>query len=94
MAMNPMISGNNHGFDAAMVSLQELSADPRWTFLPDDSRLANPAITTRGLRGYKQVTDFHLLNLAGSVGGRLVTFDAKLVSGLAAKDRSLVHALR
>jgi len=45
------------------------------------------------LTGPGQVTDLHLLALAVSRGGRLVTFDTKIEAALRPKDRSHLRIL-
>lgn len=60
----------------ALDVLARLCAVGRHEFWPDDHRLLAERIP--GLATYRQVSDAHLLGLAGRRGGRLVTFDRGL----------------
>jgi toxin-antitoxin system PIN domain toxin len=64
-----------------------------YDFWPDDQRLGASAKFAYALSGHNQVTDLHLLELAASRGGRLVTFDAKIAAPLRTKDRRYVRVL-
>ncbi len=46
-----------------------------------------------GLAGHKQVTDWHLLNLAARHDAVLVTFDRKLERSVGPEDGHLVQVL-
>ena len=43
--------------------------------------------------GYRQITDYQLVNLAAKRGGQLVTFDEKIRNSLRPKDQHLVKVL-
>ena len=62
----------------SVTALQRLTALDGHEFWPDDVRGVMDPELTRRLRGHLQVTDAHLLTLAGNRGGRLITFDAAL----------------
>jgi uncharacterized protein len=62
-------------------------------FLRDEARLLDPSIDLAALIGPRQVTDFHLVQLAKVAGATLATFDAKLVAALADADRRHVHLI-
>lgn len=93
LLLNPTVAGRS--FTAADVTavLVGIRSDPRWRWLPDDSSLADPVIGTGVLMGHGQVTDLHLVNLAARHHARLVTFDARLLAGLAPPDRRHVQLL-
>lgn len=55
--------------------------------------LAVPYVDLIGLAGYKQATDFHLINLVAEHGGVLVTFNGKIAPSLAVADQRFVQAL-
>ncbi|GAA2103761.1 TA system VapC family ribonuclease toxin [Brevibacterium salitolerans] len=93
LAMNPKIAGTAVGMADARRSLGSLRADSRWAFLEDDSSLVEPTVDLRGLGGYRQVTDYHLLNLIAGHDGWLATFDRKIAASLSQADRSLVRLL-
>ncbi|MCL1800045.1 MAG: hypothetical protein FWG25_01595 [Promicromonosporaceae bacterium] len=77
----------------ALVSLTELRAHPKWEFWPDRTSLTVPRISTAPLLGSKQVTDFHLVNLAATHPGVLATFDSKLLVSLRTIDRKYVRII-
>lgn len=58
-------------------------------FWPDDISLRESARFDRAqLRGHQQVTDVYLLALATSRGGRLVTFDGGIATGIVTGTRA------
>lgn len=91
LALNPRIVGDRADSSSALASVASIRTHPRWSFLVDDSSLAEPHIDLVGLAGYRQVTDLHLLNLAARHGAALVTFDQGIRRTLTAHDR---HHLR
>lgn len=93
MALNPAVMGMTPRAGDALASLASLRADDRAEYLPDDSSLGDPAIDLSGLVGHRQVTDFHLVNLAAQHSARLVTFDAKLSRALTPRDGVHVRTL-
>ena len=75
---------------AAMRAMTELTGHELW---PDDVDLVRTcAGTFDRLRGYRQVTDAHLLAVATRHDGRLVTFDAAVAH--LSEDRARVTVLR
>lgn len=78
----------------AMNALQALRARRQHIFWRDDTSLAEPLVDASRLTGHKQVTDFHLLNLAAHHNGVLVTLDGKLERALAPADRKNILTLR
>jgi toxin-antitoxin system PIN domain toxin len=86
LLLNPALSDQpvpNPEFVLRMVrTLRSHAAAQFWV---DDTSLAEASTVTPVLRGHQQVTDLHLLNLARAHGGRLVTFDAKLVRSVPAE---------
>lgn len=74
--------------------LMALSLPGRPPPSPDSSSLAQPTIVTARLAGPKQVTDFHLVNLAASNEVALATFDGSLARALHHDDRRHVHLLQ
>jgi len=61
---------------AALGTLRSIRALPAARSWPDGTSLADQRALTTHVKGTKQVTDAHLLNLAIAGGGLLVTFDA------------------
>lgn len=94
LAMNESVVGARAASPtAAFASLESIRADPRATFVADDTTLAAAQIDLVGLVGYRQVTDMHLVNLAAARSAVLVTFDQALPKALTAGDRRHVRAL-
>ncbi len=87
---NAAVSGEDTTPHDALEALAAIRRSPGHRFLTDESSLANPAIDLGALVGYRQVTDFHLVNLAARAGVRLATFDAKLARALGPVDRHTV----
>jgi len=90
LTCNPAVVGQEIPPSVAVDALAALRAAPGHRWLPDDTTLATPVIALT-LGGYRQVTDFHLVNLAASNGAVLATFDTRLPSALAPNDRGHVH---
>lgn len=89
---NPVVVGHPITPAQALAAVSQVRALPGHRWLPDDSTLAEPRITvTRG--GYRQVTDFHLVNLAAASGHVLATFDTKIQAAVIASDQRHVHAI-
>lgn len=93
LMLNPTITIEQRTSVTVLAQLRAMRSDSRWRFLADDSSLAEPQIDTRTLVGHRQVTDFHLVNLAKRHGARLATFDADLFDSLIKADRAHVHLL-
>lgn len=77
----------------AVDTLRSIRSNSKALFLPDDSTLAEPGIDLAGLSGYRQLADFHLLNLAAKHAAALVTFDRRLPGALVGQDRNRVRLL-
>jgi toxin-antitoxin system PIN domain toxin len=93
MLLNPDVTGQGVTPGQALAVLAGIRADPRAEFLADDSSLAEGAVDTTGLAGHKQVTDWHLLNLAARHDAVLVTFDRKLTRAVLPADAARVVSL-
>lgn len=85
----------NPGVSMAMAfeALIRVRARRQHVFWADDSSLAAAVIDTSVLTGSTQVTDVHLVNLAASKAGILVTFDTRITAALAARDQCHVKVL-
>jgi uncharacterized protein len=79
MLLNPAVTGRDVPTALALEFLKGIGTDRRAQFLADDSSLTDAQVATEGLAGHRQVTDWHLLNLAARHGGFLASFDHKLV---------------
>lgn len=90
---NPAVVGYTIAVPAVLDALREMRTTAGHAFLADDSSLADPMIGLAPLAGTKQVTDFHLLNLAARNGLSFATFDGALLRALSGDDRRHVHLI-
>lgn len=74
VSSNPVVLPSAISVAAAREVLTALRAAEGHRFLEDDVSLSDGDVPM--MHGYRQVTDAHLLTLAGRRGVRLVTFDA------------------
>lgn len=93
LLLNPAVTGQTVSGSQAVGLLRALRADPRASFLEDDTTLAAAHIDLIGLASHKQVTDLHLVNLAAAKACVLVTFDRKLAHALPGAHTAHVHLL-
>lgn len=93
MLLNPVVTGQSVSPQQALAILAGIRADARAEFLVDDSTLAEADVDLAGLAGHKQVTDWHLLNLATRHGGVLVTFDRRMARAALPADAARIVIL-
>ena len=62
-------------------------------FLVDDAPPAKPSISFLRLKGPKQVTDLHLVDLAARHNAVLATTDGRMVQALASGDRRHIELI-
>jgi toxin-antitoxin system PIN domain toxin len=91
LVSNPHVTAESCA--TALTTLRTIRAMDNHRFVPDDTSLAEPAISTEPMVGYRQVTDFHLVNLAASRALTFATFDATLHRALAEADRHHVEVI-
>ena len=91
LLMNPKTGGV--GFEEAQRLVRGIFSDSRAIFFPDMGTLREPRLSLSGIKGFRQVTDFQLLNLAALHGAVLATFDAKLSNAVDIDDRHLVEVI-
>lgn len=84
------VTGRKVSGAEALGHLAAIHQVPGWHFLPETCSLDDPAIDMRVLMGRRQVTDLHLVNLAGSHHTTLATFDAGVKTSLVPADQHLV----
>ena len=86
---------NSPGSPAATAEvLKGLRAHPGHTFWVDDlSLVAEPRVDVFRLLMHQQVTDTHLLALAVRHGGRLASFDRRLVTDAVAGGRDALRLI-
>jgi toxin-antitoxin system PIN domain toxin len=90
---NPQVVGFAVSVPQALEGLRDLRTEPGFRFLADDTSLAEAVLDLGPLAGTKQVSDFHLINLAAQHGMRLATFDGSLLRSLVDGDRGHVFVL-
>jgi toxin-antitoxin system PIN domain toxin len=90
---NPVVVGFSVSVSQALDGLGQLREEPGFRFLADASTLGEPVIDLGPMVGTKQVSDFHLVNLAAQNGMRLATFDGSLLRSLAEADRGHVYVI-
>ena len=82
---NPKVGGETVA--TALEGLRSIRAMSGHRFVPDQTSLADTRVDLTALVGYRQVTDFHLINLAATHECRFATFDAKVTRSLTEADR-------
>lgn len=87
---NPTVMGEEIAPVDAIAALDAIRHAPGHRFLVDDSSLAHPHVTLTSLVGFRQVTDFHLLNLATRAVMMFATLDARFARSLTEEDRRQV----
>lgn len=93
LAINPQLTGTPISATQAVRALDELREAAGHRFVPDATTLSTAVIDLGRMVGTKQVTDFHLVNLAAQNGMRLATFDGSLLRSLAEADRGHVYLI-
>lgn len=83
---NSRVVGYEIPVNQALDALSRMRRLDGHLFVPDDSSLAEPQIDTTRMAGSRQVTDFHLVNLAAVHKLALATFDGSLVRALHPDD--------
>lgn len=93
LMLNPRVAGTIYRPADVLMTLQGLRKLPGHRFVPDQTTLADATIDLTTLIGTRQVTDFHLVNLAAVSQVALATFDARLPNSLAPADRHHCHVI-
>lgn len=93
VSLTPAAVGRPVAATEVMELVRRLRAVSGHVFLPDSSSLAEAVIDVGRLASHRQVTDLHLVNLAATHSGRLVTLDHAIPEYLAPGDRRFVHVL-
>lgn len=87
VSSNPKAVGDARTPVEAAALLTALRGFGRWTFWADNVQLA---ANMRGVYGFRQVTDAHLLQLAHDHGGSVATFDVGLMRLADERNQSAV----
>jgi len=83
---NPAVNSGASIVDA-LAALARVRRRRQHQFWAEQASLDAPGIDTARMTGHRQVSDFHLLNLAASRGGQLVTLDKRIEPALQPRDR-------
>jgi toxin-antitoxin system PIN domain toxin len=86
LVTNKMVVGEEISMGDAFRALDAVRLQPSWSFIPDTVSLAASSRLRRATTGSRQITDFHLLNLAIANGVKLVTFDNKMRAALTSRE--------
>lgn len=93
LLLNPRLEPFGVTATQALAALAQVRDTRGHRFLGDDTSLSQAHLNLSSLVGTKQVTDFHLVNLAARHGVRLATFDGSLFRCLAPADQHHVHLI-
>jgi toxin-antitoxin system PIN domain toxin len=93
LSANPVIVHRSASAADGIAALQAMRQLDGHVFLVDDTSLTAPAISLARLMSTKQVTDFHLVNLAARHEAVLATFDRAILSYLEPEDRPHLHLI-
>ncbi len=93
LSLQPSVTGTHVTPAEALALLAGLRAHPKHHFVPDDSTLADPAITLTRFATTRQVTDLHLVNLCAGHELVLLTLDRAIPEMLQPPDRRFVSLL-
>ncbi|WP_150462716.1 PIN domain-containing protein [Nesterenkonia ebinurensis] len=91
LLMNP--ATGDRTFAEAVDLVQGLFTDARVQFLPDTGTLRKARVNLSQVRGFRQVTDFQLINLAVTHNAVLATYDSKILEALVSSDRRYVDVI-
>ncbi|MBD7919091.1 PIN domain-containing protein [Cellulomonas sp. Sa3CUA2] len=87
---NPAVAGRAILPVEAVAALRQMRTVPGHRFVPDDASFVDATIDLTRMVGPRQVTDYHLVELAKRTGSTLATLDAKLRRSLHPADTHLV----
>lgn len=93
LLLNPAAMPSTPSPSRALRSVDSLRLSRGAVFWPDDLVPGASRRFAYALTGHRQVTDLHLLDLAATRGGRLVTYDGGIEAVLRPKDRKFIHLL-
>ena len=92
LLLNPAVMSEPRSVQEALRAARLIRTLPRAAFWADSTALDESRFGY-ALTGFRQVTDLHLLTLAHSMGGVLVTLDGKIGAALRPTDRHNVRSL-
>lgn len=89
--MNPRVTGFDIAASEVSSGLGEPTSLDDHVLLVDDAPPAEPTISFSRLKGPKQVTDLHLVDLAAHRNAVLTTMDGRMTQALTSQDRRHVE---
>ena len=93
LLLNSHVTGFELGVSEVFDALRTFCSVSGHEFIEDSASLTAPAIDVSGLVGYRQITDFHLVDLAARSGALLATLDARIPAALTGEDRRFVEVI-
>jgi hypothetical protein len=93
LLMNAKVTGFELSAAEVFEALRSFCSVSGHVFLADTVSMTAPIINLGGIVGYRQVTDFHLVNLAASSEAVLATLDARIPAMLSENDRRYVEVI-
>ena len=93
LLLNPRVTGFELGVSEVFDALRTFCSASGYEFIEDSASLTSPAIDVSGIVGYRQITDFHLVELAAHHGAVLSTLDTRIPLALADDDRHFVEVI-
>ena len=91
--MNPRVTGFEIAAADVLSGLGELTSLDDHVFLVDYAPPAEPSISFSRLKGPKQVTDLHLVDLAARHNAVLATMDGRMAQALMSQDRRHIELI-
>jgi len=77
----------------ALDALARVRRRRQHEFWAEGASLDDPVVDITRIVGHRQITGFHLLNLAASMGGIMVTLDRGIQAALRPEDRASLLTL-
>lgn len=93
LLMNPRVAGFEIAASEVLSGLSDLTSLDDHVFLVDDAPPAEPTISFSRLKGPKQVTDLHLVDLAAHHNAVLTTMDGRMAQALTSQDRRPIELI-
>ena len=93
LLMNPRVAGFEIAASEVLSGLSDLTSLDDHVFLVDDAPPAEPTISFSRLKGPKQVTDMHMVDLAAQHNAVLTTMDGRMAQALTSQDRRPIELI-
>ncbi len=93
LSLNPEVVGEQLSPSVVLHTVSLLKKQSGFAFIKDDSSLTDSIYPEDQFFGYRQVTDFHLINLAAKSGCKFATFDIKLKSAVPPSVKKVIEVV-